>query len=564
MNKEILSTIVILSSVIVLITVVLCLYADSEIKRLNNEVTQTQLNKITLLASRFELRLQHLSGALELAAQTTSIASPPVDSDLISEKLKGIPEDADIEKRKIAKILLDKNSDLDYVFYAMPNGDIYFLEPFNSQIKLSQSNFSFRDWYHGVITTGSTYVSEVYVSANEKHNVIGIGVPIYSDVEPTMLNGIFVGALDLGELQKSLTMSSLGQNEYFVIIDHNNNIVADSRNLNSDVEIRKFNAHSDISTPDTNAHIITKTIDEKDMVVTFKTVRAGTHEWLFVSVQPYDDAFAQSTLLRNEATLIIIALVVIVTLLGFFLIRKINANVILASELQHIDVEKEQFAAMVTHELKTPLVPVIGYCKMLRTSMLGKLTDEQTNALDVIEKNAKRLERLISDIMDVRKLDLNRIKFSMADVSIDEFFDDLNTTYTQVLSQSGKEFIIDVQRKGLRMQTDRNRLRQCFDNLISNAIKFTPTTGAKITIGCGADDGKLTFSVRDNGIGISEDAQKFLFKKFYQIDTSERRNVGGSGLGLAICKGIVECLGGKIWVESDGKTGSTFYMTFKY
>lgn len=563
MNKEILSTIVILSSVIVLITVVLCLYTDSEIKRLNNEVTQTQLNEITMLSSRFDLRLRHLSGVLELAAQTTPIASPPVDSDLISEQLKGIPEDADIEKRKTAKILLDKEFALDYVFYAMPNGDIYFLEPFDSQIKLPQSNFAFRDWYNGVITTGSTYVSEVYVSANEKHNVIGIGVPIYSDVEPTILNGIFVGALHLGELQKSLATLSLGQNEYLVIIDHNNNIVADSRNLNSDVEIRKFDVRLDVSIHDTEAHMITKTIDGKDVVMTFKPIRAGTHDWLFASIQPYGDAFASSTLLRNEAILIIIILVIIVTLLGFFLIRKINANLVLTSGLQRIDVEKEQFAAMVTHELKTPLVPVIGYCKMLRTSLLGNLTSQQADALDVIEKNAKRLERLISDIMDVRKLDLNRIKFSMADVLIDEFFDDLNTSYAQVLSQSGKEFIIDIQRKGLRMQTDRNRLRQCFDNLISNAIKFTPAIGAKITVGCRVDGGKLILFVRDNGMGISEDAQKFLFKKFYQIDTSERRNIGGSGLGLAICKGIIECLGGKIWVESDGKTGSTFYMAFK-
>lgn len=219
---------------------------------------------------------------------------------------------------------------------------------------------------------------------------------------------------------------------------------------------------------------------------------------------------------------------------------------------------------MVTHESKTPLVPIIGYCKMFKTLMLGKLTDEQTNVLDVIEKNAKRLERLIGDILDVRKLDLNKIKFNITDVSIDEFFNDLNTSYAQVLSQSKKEFTINVQTKDLHIQTDRNRLRQCFDNLISNAIKFTPEHGAKIEVGCKLKNEKIIFYVRDNGAGIPIDAQQFLFKKFYQIDTSERRNVGGSGLGLAICRGIVEHLGGKISLESDGKTGSTFYIEFNY
>lgn len=561
MNKEIAITITIVASVIASITTILCLYTDNEIKRLDDEIIKTKSNEIQLLSSRFELRIRHITGVIDLASQTHPISEPPTDSSLISEQLKGIPEDADLAKREFAKKLLDKKFDLDYVFYAMPNGDIYFLEPFNSQTKLSQLNFAFRDWYNGAISTGSTYVSEVYVSANEKHNVIGIAAPMYS--EDKTLNGVFVGALNLSTLQKSLASVSLGKNEYLLIVDHNGNIVADSKRSESDTQIRKFSWISNVQTDVNAINTSVQNIDGTNMFVTSKTVPIGTHKWSVFSIQPYSDAFASSIALKNETILMLASTVSAIGVAGFFLIRKINANIILTTRLKRIDTEKEEFSAMVTHELKTPLVPIIGYCKMFKTEMLGKLTDEQSGILDVIEKNAKRLERLISDIMDVRKLDLDKIRFDITNVSIDEFFDDLNTSYKQVLLQSGKEFVVDVQTKGLNMQTDRNRLRQCFDNMISNAIKFTPETNGKITVACRLEDEKIIFSVADNGPGISLDAQQYLFKKFYQVDTSERRKTGGSGLGLAICKGIVEKLGGRIWVKSDGRTGSTFYMEFK-
>lgn len=563
MNKEIAITITIVAIVIASIIIILCLYTDNEIKRLNDEIIKTKENEIQLVSSRFELRMRHIAGIIELASQTHPIVDPPTNSNLISEQIKGIPESVDVDKREFAKRLLEKQFDLDYVFYAMPNGDIYFLEPFTSQIKLSQLNFAFRDWYDGAVTTGSTYVSEVYVSANEKHNVIGIATPIYNDVDHT-LNGIFVGALNIGTLQQSLATISLGKNEYLLIVDHNGNIVADSRKSESDTQIRKFsmdlNTHTSIDETITSA----QNIDNARMFLVLKTISIGNHKWSVLSIQPYSDAFASSVSLQNETILMLMLTVLSIGVAGFFLIRKINTNIVLTTRLRRIDVEKEEFSAMVTHELKTPLVPIIGYCKMFKTAMLGKLTDEQLSILDVIEKNAKRLERLISDIMDVRKLDLDRIRFDITDVSIDEFFDDLNTSYKQVLSQSGKEFIIVVQTKGLHLQTDRNRLRQCFDNMISNAIKFTPATGGKITVGCKLENEKIIFYIEDNGPGISPEAQQFLFKKFYQIDTSERRQMGGSGLGLAICKGIAEKLGGKIWVKSDGKTGSSFYMEFTY
>jgi PAS domain S-box-containing protein len=225
-------------------------------------------------------------------------------------------------------------------------------------------------------------------------------------------------------------------------------------------------------------------------------------------------------------------------------------------------VAKDEFSAMITHELNTPLVPIIGYCKMLKTSMLGKIEPEQLEAIKIIEKNTKRLETLISDIMDIRKLDLDQMKFKINDLSLDDFFSNLDSDYRKILEDKKCQFTINSNTENLFIKTDKSRLRQVFDNLISNAIKFVPKNNGQIVIGCITKNNNLLFYVKDNGIGILQEKQKNLFQKFYQIDTSERRSKGGTGLGLTISKGIVEKLGGIIYVESDGKTGTTFHMKF--
>ena len=178
MNREIILIVIILVSTTALIVGMLLVYTNNEIERLDDEITKTKINEVVSLSSRFALRLQYVTGMIDMTSQTPPMSSPPTYSNLISDQLKGIPGDVDPDKREIAKKMTAEKFDLDYVFYAMPNGDIYFLEPFSSQIKLPQLNFAFRDWYRGVTSTGSTYVSEVYVSANEKHNVIAIAAPI--------------------------------------------------------------------------------------------------------------------------------------------------------------------------------------------------------------------------------------------------------------------------------------------------------------------------------------------------------------------------------------------------
>ncbi|MCH7648869.1 MAG: sensor histidine kinase [Thaumarchaeota archaeon] len=233
-----------------------------------------------------------------------------------------------------------------------------------------------------------------------------------------------------------------------------------------------------------------------------------------------------------------------------------------SEQLKQLQRQRDEFSTMITHELKTPLFPIIGYCKMLKKAdMIGYLNEEQLKAVETIERNARGLERLIGDILDINKLELEKLKFVIEEFPLDEFITNLDSSSKDIVEQKGIEFVIDSNNiQGLVIKSDKNRLRQVFDNLINNSSKFINKQGGKIEVGAKKEDNQILFYVKDNGMGIPSNKQKDLFKKFYQVDTSLERSEG-SGLGLVICKAITEKLGGKIWVESQEGKGSTFYFT---
>jgi len=230
------------------------------------------------------------------------------------------------------------------------------------------------------------------------------------------------------------------------------------------------------------------------------------------------------------------------------------------SQLQTVTKQKDEFSAMITHELKTPLVPIIGYCKMLKNAMIGKLDEEQAEAIDVIDRNARRLDLLISDMMDARKLEIDKMKFDITEFSVNEFLGDIESSYNKVLESSGQRLLVSPLSFDVQIKSDKDRLRQVFDNLISNAIKIIPKKHGMIEVGAEKYDNYVILYEKNNGPIIPKEKISEMFQKFYQLDLSQRRKLGGTGLGLAISRGIVEKLGGKIWLESDEKNGTTFYI----
>ncbi len=229
------------------------------------------------------------------------------------------------------------------------------------------------------------------------------------------------------------------------------------------------------------------------------------------------------------------------------------------NRLNDLEEKKETFLSMVTHELKTPASTIIGFSKvLLKPKMMGKLEPEQIKIIEIVKRNASRLESLIGDLLDSRKIDLHKMKFAYADVDISKLIEFLKTNTKNIMQEKQIHFVNGT-KETVFATTDGARIEQVFTNLIRNSVDFVPKEGT-IEVGCRGIKDKVLCYVKDDGIGIPKEKQVNLFNKFYQVDSSLRRKHGGTGLGLAICKGIIDGLGGKIWVDSVPGKGTTFYF----
>jgi len=232
----------------------------------------------------------------------------------------------------------------------------------------------------------------------------------------------------------------------------------------------------------------------------------------------------------------------------------------MSSKLKAANLQQEQFAAMITHELKTPLVPIKGYCEMLLNPKFGEISQDQKEAVEEILQNATQLQALIQNVLSAQKLGVDAMKYNIEDIDVDEYIEQIFKTLTPYMTDKKINFTKSVQ-EGTKIRADKSKLVEVFTNIVQNSVDFVPDVDGKITIG-GISKGKqIQFSITDNGIGMPKEKQKKLFQKFYQVDTSHTRKHGGSGLGLSICKGYIEDMHGKIWIESEEDKGTTIFFT---
>ncbi len=233
----------------------------------------------------------------------------------------------------------------------------------------------------------------------------------------------------------------------------------------------------------------------------------------------------------------------------------------MGTKLKNAKKQKEEFVSMITHELKTPLTPIVGFCQALRDpTILGSLTPGQQNAVDTIFKNANNLKSIIGDLLDSHRLDLGKIKFNFTEVDVVKLINSVINNYEKELEL--KKIHVTVSAKPpMLLTTDKLRVEQVLTNIFVNSIDFVPKDNGKIFVSAKFQTDSILFSIKDNGDGISPEDCDSIFDPFTQIDTSLTRKHGGAGLGLAICKSLVTKLGGKIWVESELGKGTTFYFT---
>ena len=228
-------------------------------------------------------------------------------------------------------------------------------------------------------------------------------------------------------------------------------------------------------------------------------------------------------------------------------------------ETKKIEVAKDEFLAMVTHELKTPLVPIQGYSDILLGEHLGPLNSTQKERLKIISSSAATLLQLISDLLDAQKLELGQLRIKKEKNNLKDTIDKTIIGMQPQAISDDVSLSHDI-KKDIYAFYDDDRIKQVLTNLIKNSLKATPPKIGKVEVSLEEKPTEMIISVKDNGRGIPVDATDQIFKKFYQVDTTSTREKGGSGLGLSICKGIVDAHGGRIWMQSEVSKGTTFFF----
>ena len=222
---------------------------------------------------------------------------------------------------------------------------------------------------------------------------------------------------------------------------------------------------------------------------------------------------------------------------------------------------KSQFLATMSHEIRTPMNGVLGMTELLANS---PLTEEQKQLLRVLQSSGRTLLTLIDDILDFSKIEVGKLELESIPIDVQSFLADLRDTFTIQAQARGLELILSPTNDlPPTINGDPTRLRQVFSNLIANAIKFTHQGYVVIGVKRNVEGDEYEVSVKDTGIGVSEEVQNRLFTAFTQANTSITRQYGGTGLGLVISAMLVKLMGGRIWLESELGSGSTFRFTFK-
>ncbi len=243
-------------------------------------------------------------------------------------------------------------------------------------------------------------------------------------------------------------------------------------------------------------------------------------------------------------------------------IEKQNLELVrLYAETKRANRAKSAFLANMSHELRTPLTAILGFSELLLDEKVGKLNDVQKDFLNDIYTSGKHLLNLINDILDISKVEAEKMDFSIEKVDLKNVINSSKTFIIPLAEKKHLQLIDEIPDKKVFVKADEGRLKQVLYNLYSNAVKFTPEKG-KITTKVKVEDGFAYVSVIDTGIGIKKEDQKIIFEEFAQIENPYIKEYAGTGLGLALVRKFLEKMGGTIEVFSEGPgKGSTF--TFK-
>lgn len=242
------------------------------------------------------------------------------------------------------------------------------------------------------------------------------------------------------------------------------------------------------------------------------------------------------------------------------------------TEQQKIDDERKQFVSNVSHELRTPLTSMKSYLEALNDGA-WKDTEIAPRFLKVTQKEADRMIRMITDLLNLSRMDSGTMKLDLETVNLNELFNYVLNRFDMMIKKDNndarqtksKNYTIkrDFTKRTVWVEIDTDRFIQVLDNIMNNAIKYSPDGGV-ITCRMEENGSNVILSISDQGLGIPKKDIDHVFDRFFRVDKARSRAQGGTGLGLAISKEVVTMLHGKIWVESTLGKGSTFFISLPY
>jgi len=227
-----------------------------------------------------------------------------------------------------------------------------------------------------------------------------------------------------------------------------------------------------------------------------------------------------------------------------------------SQELARANRLKSEFLASMSHELRTPLNAVLGHTSLLLDRLFGEITMQQTDSLERIRAAGQHLQALIDDILDLAKIEAGKMPLHLEDIALREVVIEVAQQLEPMVRKKGLDVTYRVGEDGMRVYTDRTKLKQILLNLLSNAVKFTHVGWVRLD--AARSDDFVRIAVSDSGIGIKSEHLDAIWEDFRQIDQSRTREFGGTGLGLSITRKLLERLGGSVQVESRYGEGTTF------
>lgn len=283
---------------------------------------------------------------------------------------------------------------------------------------------------------------------------------------------------------------------------------------------------------------------------------------LKISLEEVDN-LTESLVFRSYFVTAVLILVILLLVMSNFRLFRYAARF---QQLKEVDEMKDEFISIASHELRAPLTSIKGYADIAREQIEKKRTKGVKKHLEAVTTSAKRLGDLVEDMLDVSRIEQNRIELDMKKINVAQIVDDVVNQFS--IQAKGKDLDISMELNGLDekdavIKADYDRFSQVIVNMVSNAIKYTREGEVKIKLAKEDGGKRILVKVKDTGVGMNAKEREKLFTKFYRVKTDQTKKVTGTGLGLWITKQLVELMGGEIWVDSIKGEGTEFTVAMK-